>query len=77
MVAAVAGFFEPGDPLLGCLSRDAEAFGEVADGVEVQLEVFEKPLPLLAHGNTFPRHGCPPPPGKCYPCPLTVCYRCL
>ena len=69
LVAVLTVFFIPVDPLMRCLSRDAEAFGEIADGVVVQLEVFEKPLPLLAHGNTFPRHGSPPPPGKCYPCP--------
>jgi hypothetical protein len=65
------------NPLVGGLPADAEAFGQVADGVVVQLVVFEKPLSLFVHGNTFPGHGRHLPLlRKCYPCPENMCYRC-
>lgn len=48
---------EPVDPFRDCLTGYAEAFGEFADGIIVQLIVFEKSLSLFAHGNIFPGHG--------------------
>jgi hypothetical protein len=42
---------------LRCLMGYAEAFGWFADGVLVQLVVFEESLSLFTHGNTFPGHG--------------------
>ena len=65
------------DPFVGGPPRDAEAFGEVGDGVVAQPEILEKPLSLLAHGNTFPGHGGHLPLRKCYLCPENMCYRCL
>ncbi len=51
------------------LPGDHEPFCEFRDGVVVQLVVFEKSLPLFAHGNTFPGHGHHLLHKKCYPCP--------
>ena len=42
---------------MGGLAGYAEAFGEFADGVVVQLVVLEKSLPRFTHGNTHPGHG--------------------
>jgi hypothetical protein len=57
VVAAEAGLLEAIDPLVGSPAGDVEAVGQVGDGVEVELVVFEEPLALLVHGNTFPGHG--------------------
>jgi len=65
----LAVLLEPIDPLMGGLAGYAEAFGELANGVIVQLLVFEESLSLFAHGNTFPGHGHLLYSGKCYPCP--------
>jgi len=42
---------------MGNLMGYAETFDEFADGVLVQLVVFEDSLSLFTHGNTFPGHG--------------------
>src|SRR3990172_7025489 len=54
----------------------AEAVGQVGGGVDVELVVFEKPLTLFVHGNTFPRHRRDLPSRKCYLCLENMCYRC-
>ena len=69
MNAALAGLLEPGNPLVGGLPSNAEAFGQHADGVVVQPIVFEEPLSLFSHGNTFPRHRRYLPLRNCYSCP--------
>ena len=63
--AVLTVFLESVDPLacpggqarVGGLPQDAETFGELRNGVVIQLVVFEEPLSLLALGNTFPGHG--------------------
>jgi len=67
--AFLALFLEPVDPLMGGLPADAIAFGQVGDGVVVEPVVFEKPLSLFAHGNTFPGHRRYLLWGKCHLCP--------
>ena len=57
MKAVVTILIESVDPLMGCLSGNAEAFSQFAYGVVVQLVVFEESLSLFSHGNTFPGHG--------------------
>jgi len=42
---------------MGRLTGYTETFDEFADGVLVQLVVFEDSLSLFTHGNTFPGHG--------------------
>jgi hypothetical protein len=69
LIAVLPMVFEPVDPLMGCLPRDLKPFSQLRDGVVVQPVLFEQPFPLLAHGNTFPRHGRYLPLRKCYPCP--------
>src|SRR3990172_7409963 len=54
----------------------AEAVGQVGGGVDVELVVFEKPLTLFVHGNTFPRLRRDLPSRKCYLCLENMCYRC-
>ena len=57
------------DPLIGCIPGDAETFCQFGNGVVIQLIVFEEPLSLFSHGNTFPGHGLHLlNPGKCHPC---------
>ena len=42
---------------MGRLTGYTETFDEFADGVLVQLVIFDESLSLFAHGNTFPWHG--------------------
>src|SRR3972149_3275693 len=63
VVAGAAVLLEAGDPLVGGLPGDAEAIGQIGEGVTAELEVLEEAISLFAHGNTFPGHGQPPSPG--------------
>src|SRR3989304_3438087 len=72
LAAVVPKLLEPGDPLVGCLPGDAKPFRQFANGVVVQLVVFQEPLSLLAHGNTFPRHGWDLLGRECHPWPSTT-----
>jgi hypothetical protein len=74
MKAAVTILLEAVDPLMGCLSRDAEAFCQFGNGVVFQLIVFEESLSLFAHGNTFPVPTSSQ--RKCYLCLDNMCYLC-
>jgi hypothetical protein len=57
MKAAVAILLETVDPLISSFPGNAKSFSKLCDGVAVQLVVFETPLSLFTHGNTFPGHG--------------------
>jgi hypothetical protein len=57
MKAVMSIELEAVDPLIGCLSGDADTLCQFGDGVLVQLIVFEESLSLIRHGNTFPKYG--------------------